>query len=228
MSERSKFIKVRVSVSEYKALRQRADARGVTMSEHVRTAVTEVHQAQDVAAELAALRQHLGQVRSAPVNDAGTEQREMLLRCCCYCANWQQHVTRRFWEGFARSWQLRAAKSTNAGGGMRTHDAFLRYLLGAADRALVWTVLAIVLSGLTWTAIWERGLGLPALDGWRVLGLALLGRTIDRTALTLLLLSTLVGVMGATLVGGWLFRRWRRRAELDVVRLRGARWDGDQ
>lgn len=111
---------------------------------------------------------------------------------------------------------------------MRTHDAFLRHLLGAVDRALVWAVLAIVLSALTWAAAWERGLGLPALDGWRVLGLALLGRDTDRTALTLLMLCALVGFMGATLVGGLLFRRWRRRAELDAVRLRGARWEGDR
>lgn len=111
---------------------------------------------------------------------------------------------------------------------MSTHDAFLRHLLAALDRALVWTVLAVVLSALTWTAAWERGLGLPALDGWRVLGFALLGRETDRTALTLLVLCTLVGVMGATLLGGWLFRRWRRRAELDVLRLRGARWEAEQ
>lgn len=111
---------------------------------------------------------------------------------------------------------------------MRTHDAFLRHLLSAVDRATVWTVLAVVLSALTWTAAWERGLGLPTLDGWRMLGLALLGRETDRTALTLLVLCCLVGVMGATLVGGWLLRRWRRRAELDVLRLRGARWEGDR
>lgn len=111
---------------------------------------------------------------------------------------------------------------------MRTHDAFLRHLLGAVDRALVWAALTVVLSALTWTAVWEWGLGLPALDGWRVLGLALLGRETDRTALTLLVLCALVGVMGATLVGGWLFRRWQRRAELDVMRLRGARWEGDR
>ncbi|HJV60467.1 MAG TPA: ribbon-helix-helix protein, CopG family [Albitalea sp.] len=78
MSERSKFIKVRVSESEYKALRQRADAQGVTMSEHVRAMVTAVHQSQDVAAELAALRQHVSRAPSAPANGAGSE-REMLL-----------------------------------------------------------------------------------------------------------------------------------------------------
>ncbi|MFT3802818.1 MAG: hypothetical protein QM766_16565 [Burkholderiaceae bacterium] len=82
MSERSRFIKVRVSENEHKALRQRADAQGVTISEHVRATVTAVHQSLDVAAELAALR---GQVRQTPApavtpgDGAGTAQREMLL-----------------------------------------------------------------------------------------------------------------------------------------------------
>jgi predicted DNA binding CopG/RHH family protein len=40
MSERSRFIKVRVSEAEYRELRQRADAQGITMSEHVRVTVT--------------------------------------------------------------------------------------------------------------------------------------------------------------------------------------------
>lgn len=62
MSERSRFIKVRVSEAEYKELRQRADAQGITMSEHVRVTVTTVHKASDVAAELSELRQHLGKV----------------------------------------------------------------------------------------------------------------------------------------------------------------------
>lgn len=83
MSERSRFIKVRVSEGEHKALRQRADAQGVTMSEHVRAMVTTVHESLDVVAELAALRQHVRQaVPSASVGSGlggGTEQREMLL-----------------------------------------------------------------------------------------------------------------------------------------------------
>lgn len=79
MSARSKFIKVRVSDGEYKTLRQRADAQGVTISEHVRATVTAVHESLDVAAELAALRQQVRQASSAPANGAGTEQREMLL-----------------------------------------------------------------------------------------------------------------------------------------------------
>lgn len=82
MSERSKFIKVRVNDGEYKALRQRADAHGVTMSEHVRATVTAVHQSLDVAAELAALRNQVRQTPNAPVppvNGVGTDHREMLL-----------------------------------------------------------------------------------------------------------------------------------------------------
>ncbi|MBW0170712.1 MAG: hypothetical protein ACT6SF_00400 [Hydrogenophaga sp.] len=111
---------------------------------------------------------------------------------------------------------------------MRTQDAFLRHLLGSLDRAVVWTVLAVVLSALVWTAVWDRGLGLPVLDGWSVLGLAMLGRETDRTALTLLVLCVALGITGASLVGGSLFRRWHRRAQLDVARLRGARWEGEQ
>ena len=82
MSERSKFIKVRLNESEYRSVRQQADAHGVTMSEHVRATVTTVHQSLDVAAELAALRSQVRQAPSTavtPVNSAGTDQREMLL-----------------------------------------------------------------------------------------------------------------------------------------------------
>lgn len=79
MSERNRFIKVRVSDSEYKTLRLRADAEGVTMSEHVRAAVTAVHESLDVAAELAALRQQFRQAPSVPISGTNTEQREMLL-----------------------------------------------------------------------------------------------------------------------------------------------------
>ncbi|UJW83052.1 plasmid mobilization protein [Hydrogenophaga sp. SL48] len=82
MSERSRFIKVRVSENEHKTLRQRADAQGVTISEHVRATVTAVHQSLDVAAELAALRSQVGQTPApAPMqgDGAGADQREMLL-----------------------------------------------------------------------------------------------------------------------------------------------------
>ncbi len=80
MSERSRFIKVRVSENEHKTLRQRADAQGVTISEHVRATVTAVHQSLDVAAELAALRSQVGQTPAPTHGDgAGTDQREMLL-----------------------------------------------------------------------------------------------------------------------------------------------------
>lgn len=82
MSERSRFIKVRVSEAEYKELRQRADTQGITISEHVRVTVTTVHKASDVAAELSELRQHMGKVATpspAPASAGSIEQREMLL-----------------------------------------------------------------------------------------------------------------------------------------------------
>lgn len=82
MSERNRFIKVRVSDSEYSELRRRADERGVTMSEHVRDTVTAVHQATDVAAELSGLRGHVKQLAEAGRGRAepgDSDQREMLL-----------------------------------------------------------------------------------------------------------------------------------------------------
>lgn len=82
MSERTKFIKVRLSESEYRSVRQQADAHGVTMSEHVRATVTTVHHSLDVVAELAALRSQMQQAPSAartPGTSGGAEQREMLL-----------------------------------------------------------------------------------------------------------------------------------------------------
>jgi len=111
---------------------------------------------------------------------------------------------------------------------MRTHDPFLRHLLGALDRVAVWFVLALAITALAWTAAWERGLGVPALDGWRLVVSALAGRSVDRTTMTLLALCAAVGISGATVVGGWLFRRWQRRAQLDVLRLRGSRWESDR
>jgi len=82
MSERSRFIKVRVTENEHKTLRQRADAQGVTISEHVRATVTVVHQSLDVAAELTALRDQVRQTQAPATtqsDSAGTDQREMLL-----------------------------------------------------------------------------------------------------------------------------------------------------
>jgi len=82
VSERSRFIKVRLTDAEYRELRKRADEHGVTMSEHVRGTVTAVHQATDVAAELSELRQ---QLRLLADTDRGraepgdAEQREVLL-----------------------------------------------------------------------------------------------------------------------------------------------------
>lgn len=111
---------------------------------------------------------------------------------------------------------------------MKTHDPFLRHVFGSLDQMVVWCVLVVVITALAWAAAWGRGLGLPALDGWRLLVSTLSGRGGDRTALTLLALCAAIGLCGATVVGGWLFRRWQRRAQLDVVRLRGSRWENDR
>lgn len=76
MSERSRFIKVRLSDSEYRELCRRADSHGVTMSEHVRAAVTAVHESIDVAHELGRVRDHLQSV----ANQSRTNEcRETLL-----------------------------------------------------------------------------------------------------------------------------------------------------
>ena len=82
MSERNRFIKVRVSDSEYGELRKRADERGVTMSEHVRDTVTAVHRATDVAAELSGLReqvQHLVESNRGRAEPGACDQQETLL-----------------------------------------------------------------------------------------------------------------------------------------------------
>ena len=82
MSERNRFIKVRVSESEYGELRKRADEQGVTMSEHVRDTVTAVHRATDVAAELSGLREqvrHLAEAGRGRAEPGATDLREMLL-----------------------------------------------------------------------------------------------------------------------------------------------------
>jgi hypothetical protein len=82
MSERNRFVKLRVSDSEYAELRKRADEHGVTMSEHVRSTVTVVHNATDVVAELAGLRREVCRLAETDRGLAGpgdVAQREMLL-----------------------------------------------------------------------------------------------------------------------------------------------------
>jgi hypothetical protein len=62
MSERGRFIKVRLSEGEYRDLRRRADLAGVTMSEHVRGTVAVVHDAVDVVGALEDLHRELGRL----------------------------------------------------------------------------------------------------------------------------------------------------------------------
>eukprot|EP01036_Dinobryon_divergens_P049389 gene49389-66176_t len=155
MSERSRFIKVRVSDSEYRELRKRADEHGVTMSEHVRDTVTAVHQATDVAAELSELRgqvRHLVEMGRGRDEPSVGEQREMLLLLRELAAARDAQILAR----------VRAQLAARGG--------------QATQRGAVWCVLAVVITALAWTAVWERGLSLPALDGWRFLASALTGR----------------------------------------------------
>lgn len=85
MAERSKFIKVRVTEPEYRELRKRADEHGVTISEHVRGAVTAVHQETDVAVELEGLRLQVQELARAGIGraeprDGGQHEALLLLR----------------------------------------------------------------------------------------------------------------------------------------------------
>lgn len=86
MTGRSRFIKVRLADVEYQDLRRRADARGVTMSEHVREVVATVHESLDVARSLDELREAIAQVSSArapqrtPEDDSHRLEVVLLLR----------------------------------------------------------------------------------------------------------------------------------------------------
>ncbi len=106
---------------------------------------------------------------------------------------------------------------------MNTHDPFLRHWLNAIDRALVWLTLSVGCAALIWSVAWQRGLQLPALNGWRLLYALLTGQAIDRTGLTILALSAGSGLLLATLLSAWLFRRWTRQGELRLHHLRGSR-----
>ena len=107
---------------------------------------------------------------------------------------------------------------------MKTHDPFLRHLSSAVDRIVVWCVLAFVLSALAWSAACYRGLGLPALDAWRTLLALAAHGGVDRTATTVLVMAASIGMLGATIIGGYLFRRWKRQGRPDAP-LRGTRWE---
>lgn len=106
---------------------------------------------------------------------------------------------------------------------MSTRDPFLRHWLNALDRALVWLTLSFVLSAGIWTVAWERGLGQPALNGWRILYALLTSQATDRVSLTLLALCATAGVLLATILSTWLFLRWKGQGELRLRHLRGSR-----
>lgn len=70
MSARSKFVKVRLSQDEYADVLKRADAAGITLCEHIRQQLLEVHEQLDVRDELRALRD---QMTATPTTPAGTD-----------------------------------------------------------------------------------------------------------------------------------------------------------
>lgn len=83
MTERSRFIKVRLRDDEYQDLRRRADEHGITMSEHVRAVVATVHESQDVARSLAEMKEALSRLSlaSAPERPPASDSQglELLL-----------------------------------------------------------------------------------------------------------------------------------------------------
>ena len=105
---------------------------------------------------------------------------------------------------------------------MSTHDPFLRQWRNFLDRSLAWLSLSLMFAAVIWSATWERGLQQPVRNGWLTLYAFLTGQATDRTSLTLLAWCALSGVLLATVVSGWLFRRWQRQGELRVHHLRGS------
>ncbi len=79
MTERNKFIKVRVSEREHADLRRRADARGVTVSEHVREVVAAVHESLDVNRAIAEMRAAIDRLvaDTSVKRQSGDEGREL-------------------------------------------------------------------------------------------------------------------------------------------------------
>jgi hypothetical protein len=106
---------------------------------------------------------------------------------------------------------------------MSTHDPFLRHWLNVIDRALVWLTLSVGCAALIWSVAWQRGLQQPAVNGWRLLHTMSTGQPIDRLSLTILALSVGAGVLLATVLSSWLFRRWTRQGELRLHHVRGSR-----
>ena len=106
---------------------------------------------------------------------------------------------------------------------MSTHDPFLRHWFNALDRVLVWLTLSVGCSALIWSAAWQRGMQQSAVSGWRLLHALLTGQAIDRPSLTILALSVGAGVLLATVLSTWLYRRLTRQGELRLHHLRGSR-----
>lgn len=103
---------------------------------------------------------------------------------------------------------------------MSTRDPFLITIGVIVDRVLVWLTLTVIVAGITWSAVLERGLGMP----WSAAALRLqalwLG-TADRTIVVLAVLTLTVAVLASTLMSTWLFALWRKQGQFGATHLRG-------
>lgn len=78
-STRNRFVKVRLSSSEYADVATRADVAGVTLCEHIRQQLLVVHELLDVRTELRALRDHMASDTPA-VADPLAQEAVLILR----------------------------------------------------------------------------------------------------------------------------------------------------
>lgn len=80
MSARNKFVKVRLSPEEYADVLTRADARGLTLCEHIRQQLLAVHEALDVRHELRTLRDQMAGVATPTAKDPLAQEAVLILR----------------------------------------------------------------------------------------------------------------------------------------------------
>jgi len=79
MSARNKFVKVRLDQKEYADVLKRADEQGLTMCEHIRQQLLQVHEALDMRQELRTLRDQVASAAPA-ANDPMALETLLILR----------------------------------------------------------------------------------------------------------------------------------------------------
>ena len=108
---------------------------------------------------------------------------------------------------------------------MSTRDPFLTSFGIVLDRTMVWVVLTSVTFMVLWTAVWERGMGLPWSMAMRQLGMVFTAQA-EPVTRTLFALTIAVAALSTGGMCVWLFARWRRQGELRGTHLRGPRLEG--